>query len=171
MSPPLNIPQEESTKESSFTSQDSKESSSVHDGLSVQASSGRAHLDVPFNSPFNPSIESLSEFSAHSLACRSDEESRAGYPLGHGGARLRSSSLGSEGCWRHRLNDFWARNKGLILVILAQLFGALMSVTTRLLETDGKHGPGMHPFQVIAATLRMAIDRSLNLMSRSCSPA
>ena len=171
MSPLLIIPQEESAKESSYISQDSKESSSVHDGHSVKAPSGRAHLGVSLNSSFNSSIESLSDISAHSLACPTDEESRAGYPLSNGGARLRSRSPGSERCRRHRLNDFWARNKGLILVILAQLFGALMSVTTRLLETDGKHGPGMHPFQVIAATLRMAIGRSLKLMSRSCSPA
>ena len=31
------------------------------------------------------------------------------------------------------------------LVLLSQFFGALMSVTTRLLETSGS---GMHPFQV-----------------------
>ena len=171
MSPPLTITQEESAKESSYISQNSKESSPAHDGHSVKAPSGRDHLDVPLNSPFDPSIESLSDISAHSLACPNDEESRAGYPLSHGEARLRSRSLGSERCWRHRLNDFWARNKGLILVTLAQLFGALMSVTTRLLETDGKHGPGMHPFQVIAAILPMAISPSLNLMSRSYSPA
>jgi hypothetical protein len=35
---------------------------------------------------------------------------------------------------------FWTRNKGLALVLLAQVFGTLMNVTTRLLEVEGNHG-------------------------------
>jgi hypothetical protein len=41
---------------------------------------------------------------------------------------------------------FWARNKGPVLVATSQLFGALMNLSARLLETEGK---GMHPVQVL----------------------
>jgi hypothetical protein len=44
--------------------------------------------------------------------------------------------------------SFWVRNKGLMLVLLAQFFGTLMNVTTRLLEVEGNNGKGLHPFQV-----------------------
>jgi hypothetical protein len=53
--------------------------------------------------------------------------------------------------WREMVQASWLRNKGLVLVIIAQCFNTLMAVTTRLLETDGNHGKGMHPFQVIDA--------------------
>ena len=43
---------------------------------------------------------------------------------------------------------FFQQNKGVIYVLTAQLFGVLMNVTTRLLEIEGNHGEGMHPFQV-----------------------
>lgn len=46
------------------------------------------------------------------------------------------------------LRAFYARNKGLAYVLLAQVFGVLMNVTTRLLEIEGNRGAGMHPFQV-----------------------
>lgn len=48
--------------------------------------------------------------------------------------------------WRSSLSDFWGRNQGLLLVTISQLFGALMNVTTRLLELEGD---GMHPFQIL----------------------
>jgi len=54
--------------------------------------------------------------------------------------------------WRTVLKGFWHRNSGLLLVSVSQLFGALMNVTTRLLELEGE---GMHPFQVLFA--RMAL--------------
>ncbi|KAG9246274.1 integral membrane protein DUF6 [Calycina marina] len=41
-------------------------------------------------------------------------------------------------------HDSWHRNLGLFLVAIAQIFGVLMTVTTRLLEFEGE---GMHPFQ------------------------
>ena len=47
--------------------------------------------------------------------------------------------------WKAALRHSWSRNKGVALVLLSQFFGALMNVTTRLLETDGD---GMHPLQV-----------------------
>jgi len=47
-----------------------------------------------------------------------------------------------------KTNLFWDRNKGVIYVLAAQVFGVLMNLTTRLLELEGNHGAGMHPFQV-----------------------
>ena len=73
---------------------------------------------------------------------------RLGRLLSGGSARSNSTSPAPARTWRDRSNLFWARNKGLALVILAQLFGSAMSLTTRLLETEGAHGHAMHPFQV-----------------------
>lgn len=50
--------------------------------------------------------------------------------------------------WRCKIQDFWDRNQGLFLVTISQLFGALMNVTTRLLELEGD---GMEPFQILFA--------------------
>lgn len=50
--------------------------------------------------------------------------------------------------WRDKAWDFWDKNQGLFLVTFSQLFGALMNVTTRLLELEGE---GMHPFQILFA--------------------
>lgn len=52
--------------------------------------------------------------------------------------------------WRTVLKAFWNRNGGLLLVAISQLFGALMNVTTRLLELEGE---GMNPFQVLFARM------------------
>ncbi|KAE8453071.1 hypothetical protein EG329_012258 [Mollisiaceae sp. DMI_Dod_QoI] len=50
--------------------------------------------------------------------------------------------------WKNAFKKFWHQNQGLFLVTFSQLFGALMNVTTRLLELEGE---GMHPFQVLFA--------------------
>lgn len=61
-----------------------------------------------------------------------------------GGRHALGSMFRSE-AWRNRRRDIWLRYKGMIMVLLAQLFGVLMNVLTRLLEANGQ---GMHPFQV-----------------------
>ena len=73
---------------------------------------------------------------------------RLGRLLSDASARSISTSPAPATTWKDRPTVFWARNKGLALVILAQLFGSVMSLTTRLLETEGAHGRAMHPFQV-----------------------
>lgn len=57
-----------------------------------------------------------------------------------------------------KIRIFYEKNKGLAYVLLAQVFGVLMNVTTRLLEIEGNEGQGMHPFQVCtpASTAVMA---------------
>jgi hypothetical protein len=52
--------------------------------------------------------------------------------------------------WHATFQHFWQRNRGLWLVTISQFFGALMNVTTRLLELEGE---GMHPFQVLFARM------------------
>jgi hypothetical protein len=52
---------------------------------------------------------------------------------------------GSPGAFR----AFWVKNKGLVCVILSQIFNTMMNVTTRLLEVEGNDGKGFHPIQVI----------------------
>lgn len=103
-------------------------------------------LHVPPQASFRPSIDTLSEISAYTAD--SENEGRTGrLLLTTDGAQLSSMaprpSRMDQGTWA----VFWARNKGSALVLLSQLFGGLMSVTTRLLETSGS---GMHPFQVCA---------------------
>lgn len=47
-----------------------------------------------------------------------------------------------------KLAALYERNKGVAYVLLAQVFGVLMNVTTRILEMEGNNGQGFHPFQV-----------------------
>ncbi|KAK0107180.1 hypothetical protein ONS95_003885 [Cadophora gregata] len=70
-----------------------------------------------------------------------------------GGSRNRSVSPypghpSTPRTWRESLWSFWDQNQGLFLVTFSQLFGALMNVTTRLLELEGE---GMDPFQILFA--------------------
>ncbi|KAF2101083.1 hypothetical protein NA57DRAFT_24049, partial [Rhizodiscina lignyota] len=51
----------------------------------------------------------------------------------------------------------WVRNKGLALVLIAQVFGTLMNVTTRLLEVEGNNGKGMHPFQILFVRMGLTV--------------
>jgi hypothetical protein len=46
--------------------------------------------------------------------------------------------------WQARSRNFWLRYKGMVLVLLAQMFGASMNVMTQVLEIHSS----MHPFQV-----------------------
>ncbi|OIW27968.1 hypothetical protein CONLIGDRAFT_634299 [Coniochaeta ligniaria NRRL 30616] len=48
--------------------------------------------------------------------------------------------------------SFWRRNRGVILVALAQFFGALMNLSARLLELDGE---GMNPLQILFARMSL----------------
>jgi hypothetical protein len=92
-----------------------------------------------------PSPDGFSEIAVYHGGIHSEE--RAGRGLStilHNGSPPLAPRRGVKG-W---LQSFWARNKGLLLVLLSQFFGTLMNVTTRLLEVEGNNGKGMHPFQV-----------------------
>ena len=105
-------------------------------------------LDVPPQISFRPSTDTLSDISTYSAD--NENERRTGRPsLTTNGPRLSSMSPAPPKTWKGAWVVFWARNKGMALVLLSQLFGGLMNVTTRLLETSGSD---MHPFQVCLLT-------------------
>lgn len=107
------------------------------------------YLDVPLQSFFARSSDTLSHLSTYSAD--NENERRTGQlPTLPSHGRLLSTSPAPlpPRTWKETLRLFWARNKGLALVVLAQLFGVMMNVTIRLLEMSGTAGPGMHPFQV-----------------------
>ncbi|KAJ5689647.1 hypothetical protein N7462_004039 [Penicillium macrosclerotiorum] len=70
-------------------------------------------------------------------------------PIEDDGAALEASRPRS--AWRAQARVFWLRNKGMFLVLLAQMFGASMNVMTQVLEIHSS----MHPFQILFA--RMSI--------------
>ncbi len=78
-----------------------------------------------------------------------------------------SSTVGG---WRGSVRRFWARNKGLFMVLSSQLFGTLMNVTTRLLEVEGNRGKGMHPFQILFARMSITFVLSTLYMWRKKIP-
>ncbi|RYN29528.1 hypothetical protein AA0117_g5600 [Alternaria alternata] len=59
--------------------------------------------------------------------------------------------------FKGRIQASWTSNKGLALVLLAQLFGTLMNVTTRILEMEGNKGNGYHPFQILFARMSITV--------------
>jgi hypothetical protein len=125
----------------------------------VEEQNGRTrhYQDVPSKSSYRPrpSIDSTySELSE--LSIYSDELHRSRPVASNGTIRLPSpppSPAPLRRGWRGTLSSLWIRNKGAILVLLAQAFGSLMNVATRILETDGAHGKAMHPFQVYMPNL------------------
>lgn len=68
------------------------------------------------------------------------------------------------------IRRFWNRNKGVFLVVLAQFFGTLMNVTTRLLEVEGNRGKGMHPFQILFARMSITCVLATLYMWRKKTP-
>ena len=121
------------------------------DGSNPEGAHGVLGIPVEFSS--RHSIETFSGVSAYSTGNENDR--RVGPVLCNGSVRGNSTSPDPSRAWEAQPANFWSRNKGLILVVLAQAFGALMSLTTRLLETEGSHGSSMHPFQVRSAVPKM----------------
>ena len=119
-------------------------------GKPVKANDNNSYLDVPFQTSLRRSSDTISDVSIYS-ADNENERSTGRLLTVSPGNRLSSLSpapLLRPRTWKQKFQAFWAANKGLALVILAQLFGTLMNVTIRVLEVDGSHGPKMHPFQV-----------------------
>ncbi|EXJ80009.1 hypothetical protein A1O3_08295 [Capronia epimyces CBS 606.96] len=119
------------------------------------------YLDVPSFRPSRPSRPSLdSAYSELSELSFHTTELQSRHPLSHGVSDIDGAPTGSV---RSRivtsLQSFYVTNYGAMLVMLAQLFGAGMNVSTRLLETTGHHGQPMHPFQILF--VRQSITASL----------
>jgi len=78
----------------------------------------------------------------------------ASHVSGHGHA---SRSPAPRRTLRGRVHQSWVKNKGLALVLIAQLFGTLMNVTTRMLEMEGNDGKGYHPFHILFARMSITV--------------
>ncbi len=106
--------------------------------------------DLLVHDDFRPSLDALSIISTHveedvgrrsKPSCAAESAVRPGSPL-----TIPTSNL------KPLRREFWMRNRGSVLVVIAMFFGALMSLTARLLETNDGDGGGMHPFQVSYGT-------------------
>ena len=116
------------------------------------AAKASPYLDVPLETAFARSSDTISDVSIYSAD--NENERRTGRLLYlSGNYRLPSRSPAPPTTWKGKLDIFWLKNRGLALVMLSQLFGVMMNVTTRLLEMDGSHGAGMHPFQILFARM------------------
>jgi hypothetical protein len=156
----------EGPKETRPTSGLEDSESAVHNGKpTVKA---KPYLDVPLQPTFARSSDTISDISTYSSD--NEHERRTGRLLTvSSGHRLPSRSPAPPKTLKARAQAFWITNKGLALVILAQLFGVMMNVTTRLLEMDGRHGAGMHPFQVCKIPTCVVFLGSSRYL-RYCSP-
>ena len=128
-------------------------------GQNVEAFSktavNEANLSAPLQDAFTRTSSTFSDISSHSVDNENERRGRLLVPIGC--ERYPSKSPAplapTDRTWKSKCTNFWFKNKGLALVALAQLFGVMMSGTTRLLETDGAHGKGMHPFQILFARM------------------
>ncbi|KAF2704863.1 hypothetical protein K504DRAFT_461112 [Pleomassaria siparia CBS 279.74] len=59
--------------------------------------------------------------------------------------------------WTQKIKKAWIANKGPALVLIAQVFGTLMNVTTRILEMEGNNGQGYHPFQILFVRMGITV--------------
>ena len=114
-------------------------------------SNHQPYLDVPLQSSFARSSATFSDPSAYSTDNENERPTGRLLNVSPSGRLLSRSPAPSPRTWKQAFRLFWARNKGLTLVMLSQLFGVMMNVTIRLLEMSGTSGPGMHPFQVLPA--------------------
>ena len=119
----------------------------VNPKLPSKSGNGPLYLDVPLQTSFRPSVDTISDISLYSSDNDNERSSRV--PVrSNSHTRIPSRSPAPPRTWKGKWEVFWQGNKGFILVLIAQMFGALMTAATRLLETDKSHGAGMHPFQV-----------------------
>ncbi|MCJ1431882.1 hypothetical protein MMC27_001238 [Xylographa pallens] len=120
----------------------------------LPVSDNQPYLDVPLQESFRPSIDTISGISNYSADTVNNE--RVTLALRPNLERIPSRSLAPPRAWRDKSKAFWQRNKGLALVLLSQIFGGLMNVATRLLESGDD---ALSPFQILFA--RMSITAAM----------
>ncbi|KAK3340826.1 EamA-like transporter family-domain-containing protein [Neurospora tetraspora] len=132
--------------------------------------SNKTSLHIPVPDLFTASaLRSLttSPFSEHELLSPSFQHIRrtlSRSPSPSRSFRHDPGPLSNTSSLRFRARNFLHRNRPLFQVAIAQLFGALMNLSARLLELSGegeKEG-GMHPFQILFA--RMFLTSLLSLL-------
>ena len=109
--------------------------------------SNHSHLEVPLTNAFRGSLDTISDVSIYSADNENERSGRLSNVSTENSLAF-PPPTSTPASWKRKIRASWTKNKGLALVMLAQLFGVMMNVTTRLLEMSGSHGPGMHPFQV-----------------------
>lgn len=87
----------------------------------------------------DPSLFSIEDFNNIQLGSYPDRHESTGR------SRDLESSTPHPRTLKGKAAHFWAANKGLALVMIAQFFGSLMNVTTRMLEIEGNHGTYARP--------------------------
>ncbi|KAJ5369669.1 hypothetical protein N7509_014281 [Penicillium cosmopolitanum] len=97
----------------------------------------------PYRDDPDPDLESLAEYEPRPI---DEDEENADADIDALAASTRPRTK-----YAAKARIFWLRNKGMILVLLAQMFGASMNVMTQVLEIHSS----MHPFQILFA--RMSI--------------
>ncbi|KAL8775674.1 MAG: hypothetical protein Q9209_000170 [Squamulea sp. 1 TL-2023] len=99
-----------------------------------QKSEPKQYLDIPPSNSFRTSLDDNGSI----YSADNENERQRGRLLAPSTLHYHPVSPASaqSQLWRARWNALWLANKGLLLVLLSQLFGALMNVTTRLLETS-----------------------------------
>lgn len=145
------------------------QSSSAHPNLRPRIKNHGAYLDVS-TADSSRSSSSDSLVSAHLLPPdRLSNEpmfSQPASPSPSPGPQLTAASPPPKLTWRQKLVRAWLLGKGMLMVMAAQLFGASMNVMTRLLELDGPHGKGMHPFEVSHPSVDTALHVSVKILTR-----
>lgn len=151
----------ESVEDSLCKAKSKDDESSSERATSAKVSSSSEGWKDRLNVPSGNSIlRSLSPDTLSEFSFDDGEAARIGRPLlrrPDSIDRHQSKSPAPPLTTTNRLKAFWIRNKGLALVLLAQFFGILMNVTTRLLEVEGNDGKGMHPFQILFARMGITV--------------
>jgi hypothetical protein len=119
----------------------------------------RGAIRVP--SP-NPSLISIDDSNNIRLGRNPDYD-----PVYH--ERFVSRSPAPPRTIKGRIQAFWKSNKGLALVLISQLFGTLMNVTTRMLEMEGNDGGPTREDAMISHKLILLQAKAI-IPSRSSSP-
>ncbi|RMY79545.1 hypothetical protein D0864_09066 [Hortaea werneckii] len=125
------------------------------EGQSKQKS-GNGFLSAPLSGPIRP----LSPDTLSNLSTDEYNEIRLGHlPSRHfaGGQSQEARPEITPRGWYGKVRALWTRNLGLCYMLIAQVFGTLMNVTTRLLEVEGNNGKGLHPFQILFARMSITV--------------
>lgn len=112
------------------------------DEASVEESGSRPRLAISLQSASTRSSDTFAAVPTHSVI--DENERRMSFELGSADILI---SKGPTNNWNSKWQTIWGHNKGIVLVIVSQFFGALMNLATRLLETEG-NGHEMHTFEV-----------------------
>ena len=128
--------------------------STSHNDLSPHHNATRtaSYLDIPSSSLRRSSCSSLdSTFTDLSELSFTSADLHSHRPLINSHERDHQYPPTLRSRISSKLRHFYHLNYGALLVLLAQFFGTLMNLSTRILEHPGPHGPGMHPFQILFA--------------------